>query len=134
MKFQMQRNRQIGIVFFVFGIMTIISGGRSLFTDIGLSTRGNIVPLVLWFNFIAGFFYVIAGASLFKLKPCVKRLSFVLAILNAIVLVYLVNHIYQGGLYEKKTVLAMSFRTIFWVTSAVYFHRSIMFNKIECHY
>lgn len=127
-----QKNIQISLLFLVFGVMTVISGGRNLFTETGIATRGNIVPLVLWFNFTAGFFYLVAAFSTFKMKTCVKKLSIVLAILNTIVLLYLAGHIYQGGLYENKTVVAMSFRTLFWIVFAVYFHKSDMFKKIEC--
>lgn len=127
-----QRNFQIAILFFVFGIMTVASGGRSLFTEEGIATRGNIIPLVLWFNFIAGFFYLLAGLSILKMKPCVKRLSIFLASFSSIVMLYLAIHIYQGGFYEIKTVVAMSFRTFFWIAFAVYFHRSNLFSKTEC--
>lgn len=133
MSFLKKKNVQIALLFLVFGIMTLISGGRSLFTEAGVASRGNIVPVVLWFNFIAGFFYLMAGISTFRLKVCVKKLAIVLAVLNTIVLLYLANHIYQGGLYENKTVVAMSFRTVFWIFFAVYFQRSEMFKKMECH-
>ncbi len=132
MNFFKLKNEQIAFVFLVFGVMTIMSGGRALFTEVGVSTRGNIVPLVLWFNFIAGFFYIIAGISTFKLKACVKKLSVLLAILNILVWLYLVNHIYQGGLYENKTLVAMTFRTVFWISFAIYFHKSDIFKKTEC--
>jgi len=127
-----EKNIWIGLTFFVFGFMTILSGGRSLFTESGIATRGNIVPLVLWFNFISGFFYLIASISTFRMKTCVKKLSIVLAVSNTLVLAYLVNHIFQGGLYENKTLMAMVFRTSFWIIFALYFHMSAMFRKAEC--
>ena len=61
-----QRKFQIAVLFIVFGIMTVVSGGRSLFTEEGIATRGNIVPIVLWFNFMAGFFYLLAGVLLLR--------------------------------------------------------------------
>lgn len=133
MNFLKQRNFLIAVLFLIFGIMTVVSGGRSLFTEEGIATRGNIVPLVLWFNFIAGFFYLLAGLSTFNIKACVKKLSVVLASLSSIVLIYLIIHIYKGGLYETKTVLAMNFRTFFWIGFAVYFQRSNFFNRNECN-
>ena len=42
-----KKNVWIGLIFLIFGLMTILSGGRSLFTESGIATRGNIVPLVL---------------------------------------------------------------------------------------
>lgn len=122
----------VSLLIMIFGTLTVISGWKSLFTESGVNSRGNIVPLVLWFNFIAGFFYVIAGISTFKLKSCVKKLSAVLAVLSSFVLLYLINHIYQGGLYENKTLVAMTFRTVFWISFAIYFHKSDIFKKTEC--
>lgn len=128
-----QKNVWIALLFVVFGFMTIISGSKALFTEAGINSRGNIVPLVLWFNFIAGFFYLVAAVSTLKLKVCAKKLTIVLAISNALVFLYLVNHIFQGGLYENRTVVAMSFRTAFWIFFAAYFHKSKMFKKVECN-
>lgn len=56
----------LALVATVFGIVTIIVGGKTLFGAANERTAaGNIVPFVLWFNFIAGFAYVIAGFGLF---------------------------------------------------------------------
>ena len=45
----------------VFGIMTIKSGGAVLFTDgEARLAAGDYVSFVLWFNFLAGFLYVVA--------------------------------------------------------------------------
>lgn len=128
-----KKNVWIGLIFLIFGLMTILSGGRSLFTESGIATRGNIVPLVLWFNFIAGFFYLVASVSIFKMKTCIKKLSLAIAVSSAFVLAYLLNHIFQGQLYELKTLVAMIFRTSFWIIFAIYFHRSNLFKKIECN-
>lgn len=132
MSFYKQNNFWIALLIFIFGSMTVISGGRALFTETGIATRGNIVPLVLWFNFIAGFFYLMAALSTLKLKACIKKLSIVLAVLNGLVFLYLLNHIYQGGLYENRTLIAMSFRTAFWIFFAIYFNKSKMSKKLEC--
>lgn len=114
----------IASLFFIFGAMTILAGGRSLFTEVGIATRGNIVPLVLWFNFIAGFFYLLAGvAVILKKQSLIKIVSSSLAVLSVIVLLYLLNHINGGGLYEVKTLIAMSFRASFWGIFAIYFHK-----------
>ena len=44
------------------------------------AAAGNIVPFVLWFNFIAGFAYVIAGCGLFLWKHWAAVLSAAIAI------------------------------------------------------
>ena len=54
-----------GIVAVLFKSLTIHSGGRALFG--GKAARlavGDALPFVLWFNFGAGFAYIIAGAGL----------------------------------------------------------------------
>jgi hypothetical protein len=121
----------IALVFLIFGTLTIFSGGRALFSEIGINTRGNIVPVVLWFNFIAGFFYLISSFLIFKLIPLVKQLSITIAILNVIIFSYLIYHIFDGGLFENKTVFAMGFRTVFWLIFAIYFHKSKLFSASE---
>ena len=81
----------------------------------------------------AGFFYFFSGVSIFKMKTCVKKLSTALAVSNTFVLAYLLNHIFQGQLYEHKTLIAMIFRTSFWILVALYFRKSNLFNRIECN-
>ena len=39
----------------IFGLLTIISGGRTLFDAEAQQRAGNYVAFVLWFNFVAGF-------------------------------------------------------------------------------
>jgi hypothetical protein len=66
----MQRTRGIlvwviSMIAMGFGLLTIKSGGTILFgEDAAREAAGNYVPFVLWFNFLAGFAYVIAGAGL----------------------------------------------------------------------
>ena len=48
------------IIAVIFGLLTIVSGGRALF---GGADMGAVVPFVLWFNFLAGFAYVAAGLA-----------------------------------------------------------------------
>lgn len=50
-----------------FGLLTIKESGTVLFGDeAARAAAGNYVPFVLWFNFISGFAYVIAGAGLWQ--------------------------------------------------------------------
>lgn len=51
----------LSIVAILFGIATIKEGGSVLFTEAGKQAAGNFVPFVVWFNFVAGFAYVVAG-------------------------------------------------------------------------
>lgn len=45
----------------LFGIATIKEGWSVLFTEAGKQNAGSFVSFVLWFNFSAGFVYILAG-------------------------------------------------------------------------
>jgi len=49
----------------VFGLLTIVSGGRALFGGPAAEAAvGDAIPFVLWFNFLSGFVYVLAGIGI----------------------------------------------------------------------
>ena len=126
-------SRSIGIllaslVAILFGLLTIKSGGMVLFVDgPDRVAAGNYVPFVLWFNFIAGFFYVIAGVGLWFIQRWAMWLSGVIVISTLVVFALLNLHIYNGGLFEFRTVIAMSLRSIVW--SVIAFYAYLKFNK-----
>ena len=70
------------VVAIVFGLVTIISGGRALF---GGAEMGAVVPFVLWFNFAAGFAYVVAGFGLWYRASWAVGLSILIAVATAAV-------------------------------------------------
>lgn len=113
----------------LFGCMTLLEGGKVLFPETGRIGAGNIVPFVLWFNWIAGFFYIIAGVGLFRMKSCAKKLSSVIAVGSLLVLIALIVHIQSGGLYEMRTIFAMSFRTLVWISIATVTWKSKSLKK-----
>jgi hypothetical protein len=103
-----------------FGALTIASGGRALFGDVGARAQlGNIVPFVLWFNFLAGFFYVAAGAGLWLRRRWSVNLARLIAVATAIVFVAFSVHIAGGGSFEMRTAGAMTLRLLFWIAVAI---------------
>ena len=110
----------LALVAIIFGIVTIIVGGKTLFG--GAEERaaaGNIVPFVLWFNFVAGFAYVIAGVGLFVWKRWAAQLSAAIAAATIAVFVAFGIHIFLGGAFESRTVGAMIIRSAVWIVIAV---------------
>ena len=104
----------------VFGIITIIVGGKTLFGGAEERTAaGNIVPFVLWFNFVAGFAYVMAGVGLFLWKRWAAQLSAAIAAATIAVFVAFGIHIFLGGAFEARTVGAMIIRSVIWVLITV---------------
>lgn len=102
----------------LFGVATVVSGGRVLFGD-GAAQAGNFVPFVLWFNFLAGFVYVAAGIGLWLRRRWAPIVALVLALLTALVFAAFGAHILGGGAFEVRTVAAMTLRTLVWVSIAV---------------
>jgi hypothetical protein len=73
-----------GILAILFGVLTIASGGRALFGDeAARKAVGAAVPFVLWFNFGAGFAYVLAGIGLLMKRRWAVWLSALIASLAA---------------------------------------------------
>lgn len=118
----------------LFGVLTIFSGGQNLFNENVIKTQGNIIPVVLWFNFMAGFLYILTGLCVLKRKKIALRLSAFLSSMNIVVFLYLLNHIYSGGAYEVRTLVAMSFRTLFWFSFFITITRSDYYRmECRCH-
>lgn len=123
----------ISIIVVLFGLATIKEGGATLFTTEGRIAAGKYVPFVLWFNFIAGFIYIVAGIAIFKHKTCSKRLSTVIAIATTIVFILFGIHVLNGGEYEVRTVVAMTIRSTLWILIAFTIFRSKTFKIINCN-
>ena len=110
----------------VFGIVTIFVGGNTLFGGAEERTAaGSIVSFVLWFNFIAGFAYVIAGFGLFIWKRWAATLSAVIAIATITVFIAFGFHVFFGGAFEARTVGAMIIRSAVWIVIAVFACRAL---------
>ncbi|MFO7592513.1 MAG: hypothetical protein R6X15_00520 [Pseudomonadota bacterium] len=103
-----------------FGVLTIKSGAAVLFFDgEGRAAAGDYVPFVLWFNFVAGFFYVLAGVGLLLKKTCAANISIIIALATLSVFAAFGVHVINGGAYEMRTVIAMSLRSLVWLAIAV---------------
>jgi hypothetical protein len=108
--------RILAVIAVLFGVLTVLSGGMALFGPEQARARlGDVVPLVLWFNFLAGFAYVGAGVGLYLGRPGAVHLAAALAAATVLVFGALGWHAATGGAYEVRTVAAMSLRSIFWV-------------------
>lgn len=104
----------------VFGLVTVVSGGRALFGSLeSRAAVGQAVPFVLWFNFLAGFVYVVAGAGLLWRRPWAAYASLFVAVSTLFVFLAFGVHVIGGGAYELRTVGAMALRSLFWVAVAI---------------
>lgn len=111
--------RAAALVGMIFGLMTIREGGAVLFVDgVAREAAGNYVPFVLWFNFLAGFVYVVAGIGLWRRRQWGALAAIGIAIATVIVFALFAWHIISGGAFEFRTVIAMSLRSSVWVLIA----------------
>ncbi len=104
----------------VFGLMTIKEGGTVLSGDAAArAAAGAYVPFVLWFNFLAGFAYVVAAIGLWRRQRWVAWLAAGIAMATALTFAAFGVHVLAGGAYELRTVLAMALRTTVWLLITV---------------
>lgn len=99
----------------VFGVMTVFAGGTALFGGAGVQEAvGDAVPFVLWFNFLAGFAYLLAGWGLWASRPWAPSLTAVICLATLVVLAAFLVHVGRGGAYEPRTLGALIFRAGVW--------------------
>jgi len=117
----------IALVAVLFGIMTIKSGGQVLFGDESFRiAAGDYVPFVLWFNFTAGFIYLIAGIGIALRKPWAVGVSLLIAVATLLIYAAFGLHIYFDGAYEARTVAAMTLRSTVWTVIFALTYRQLI--------
>ena len=105
----------VAAVALIFGLMTIASGGKVLFgSDAARAAAGDYLPFVVWFNFIAGFAYVVAAAGLATGQAWAARLALFIALATAFAFLVFGLLAMTGTPYEPRTVGAMTLRTALW--------------------
>ena len=115
-----QRLLQVfAVIAIIFGVLTVFSGGRALFGDAqARASVGYAVDFVLWFNFCAGFVYVLTGVGLWLKRRWAAGAASVLAVATALVAAAFGWHVMSGGAYEMRTVGALVLRLMFWLVVA----------------
>lgn len=116
----------MALITILFGLLTIVSGGTTLFNAQARQLAGNYVGFVLWFNFLAGFAYVIAGIGLWTLQRWSMWLTFAIAAVTLIVFTAFGIQILIGRSFEMRTVGAMGLRAIVWVITSVVAYKNLM--------
>ena len=121
----------ISLVAVGFGLLTIKEGGTILYgAAAARGAAGNYVPFVLWFNFLAGFAYVVAGIGLWRQQRWAAWLAVAIAAATALTFAAFGAHVVSGDAYEQRTVIAMSLRTLVWTAIAVVAYRRLLRNSV----
>ena len=104
----------------VFGVVTVAVGGTTLIGGPAeKAAAGNIVPFVLWFNFLAGFGYVVTGYGMLRWERWAAQSAAAIAAATVAVFIALGIHIWVGGPFEMRTIGAMAFRSLVWISLAI---------------
>ena len=102
------------------GVVTVLTGGRALFGSLeSRADFGNAVPFVLWFKFLAGFVYIVAGAGLLLCSRWAVYTSLFVAVSTILVFVAFGVHVIGGGAFESRTIVALIIRSLFWIAVTV---------------
>ena len=118
--------RVISLIAIGFGLLTLQEGGAVLFVDgAARKASGHYVPFVLWFNFLAGFAYIAAGVGLWLRRRWAVWLAMAIAVTTALVFLAFGVHVALGGAWERRTLVAMTLRTLVWTgIAAIAWRRS----------
>jgi len=113
------RMKGLAVLAMVFGFVTLFSGGTILFgADQARELAGDYVPFVVWFNFLAGFFYVVAAGCIWLGQSRAFGLSVLIAAATALAALVFGLQVLQGSAFEMRTVGALALRTGFWAVIA----------------
>lgn len=117
----------LAMVAMVFGIASVISGGQVIFgPEEKRIAAGDVVPFVVWFNFIAGFLYVAAAVGLYLRTRWGAYTAIAITLSTAFVFALLGIHISMDGAFEARTVWAMILRTGVWALIACAARRTLL--------
>lgn len=118
------RMKGIALLAAAFGVLTLFSSGNVLFgADDARELAGAYVPFVVWFNFLAGFFYVLAGIGIWLGRSWAFGLSALIAATTAATALAFGIQVLQGSAFEMRTVGALALRTGFWAAIAFWLYR-----------
>lgn len=121
MKATFPRPLRIAALFtFAFGVLTLFSGGAVIFgPDHMRDAAGAYMPMVVWFNFLAGAAYIFASITIWRSHPSAFLFSLCIALATlGITIAFAINAL-NGAEFEGRTVGALSLRIAIWAIMAL---------------
>lgn len=93
------------------GLITVFMGGSVIMDLFGMRARhGNYVLFVVWANFICAFLYLIASYGFYLKKKWTASVLMAATLLLVLAFIGFIVWIFNGNLYENRTIGAMIFR------------------------
>lgn len=109
----------IGVLLF-FGLLTLFLSSSILLDLFDMREKeGNYVQFVVLANFFASVFYLVAAFGLIVRKPWARFPLWMASVLLIGTSLAFAWYVYQGGIYEQHTSMALIFRSL--LTLAFYF-------------
>lgn len=105
--------RLTALVATIFGILTLVAGGRIL---LGMGEAGyTVVRPVLIFNVVMGVMYLLAAATILRDVSRGRLISGLIALASVLVLVSVLVMRATGGAVADQTLAAMALRSGVWL-------------------
>lgn len=116
--------RAIAVFALLFGVITLFKSGGVLFgPQSARDAVGDYIPFVVTFNFVAGFFYILAAIGIWAGRSWGNTVAVLIAVGTLLVTIAFAIHVLMGGSYEMQTVGALGIRAGFWVIIALVLRR-----------
>ncbi len=113
----------------ILGLLTVFIGGSVIFDLFGMrAEHGNYVLFVVWANFICAFLYLIASYGFFMKKKWTASVLMVAVLILILAFIGFAVWVFNGNLYEKRTIGAMAFRLA--VTIGLFLFARSMIRKV----
>jgi len=97
----------------ILGLITLFLSSSIIFDWFNIREKeGNYVLFIIWANFISSILYLFAAYGFIKNKKWTIQPLVISLIILIIAFIGLFIHIKTGGIYETKTVGAMTFRIL----------------------
>lgn len=128
----MKMLRYITILLLTFiGAVSLFMSLSIIFDSFGIREKeGNYVLLVVYSNLLCGILYLIAAFKIWQRKKTSITLLALALFILIIAFIGLMIHINTGGLFETKTIKAMTFRTLFTLIMLFFARRIILLKRI----
>ena len=117
----------VAVLAMLFGALTLFSAGNILFgADRVRELAGAYIPFVVWFNFAAGFLYILTAVGIWLGRKWTFNLAIFIAAATIVTALAFGIQVSQGAAFEMRTVGALAIRTGFWSVIAWVLFRKIV--------
>lgn len=117
-------------VLLLFGALTLFLSTSVIFDLFDMRAReGNYVPVVVWANLAAGYLYVMGAYGLLARKRWTLNVLFMAVLVLVGAGIAFAWHVHSGGVYEQKTIGALTFRVLFSLALYIGAYRLVRSKK-----